>query len=302
MIRKKLFQAREKRIHPQLDDKVLTDWNGLMISAFSKAAQALDSESYLDRACKAADFCLTELRQKNGRLYKRWRQGKAGLPAHLEDYAFLIQGLLDLYEASLEPVYLLESKKLTDLTRTLFEDSEKGGFFLTAHDGEKLLTRPKEIYDGAIPSGNSIMALNLARLWKISGNKAYEDCLNSCFSAFSGFLKSNPSGAENFLHALAFVLQPPAEIMVAGNSYDKTTTSIIEAVHQKFLPFKTLLHLSPDFESSKLVELAPYSIAFAPIEKSTFYLCRDQTCEQPKTELNEIMEVLNNLSKPPESK
>ena len=146
------------------------------------------------------------------------------------------------------------------------------------------------------------MALNLARLWKISGNKAYEDCLNSCFSAFSGFLKSNPSGAENFLHALAFVLQPPAEIMVAGNSYDKTTTSIIEAVHQKFLPFKTLLHLSPDFENSKLVELAPYSIAFAPIEKSTFYLCRDQTCEQPKTELNEIMEVLNNLSKPPESK
>ena len=90
--------------------------------------------------------------------------------------------------------------------------------------------------------------------------------------------------------------------MVAGNPDDKTTTSIIEAVHQKFLPFKTLLHLSPDFESSKLVELAPYSSTFAPIEKSTFYLCREQACEQPKTELNEIMEVINNLSKPPENK
>lgn len=301
-IREKLFQGRKKRIHPQLDDKVLTDWNGLMISAFAKAAQALNSQSYLDRARKAADFCLSELRQKNGRLYKRWRQGKAGLPAHLEDYAFLIQGLLDLYEASLDSIYLLESKELAALTRTLFEDLEKGGFFLTAHDGEKLLTRPKEIYDGAIPSGNSIMALNLARLWKITGNKAYEDCLNSCFSAFSGFLESNPSGAENFLHALAFVLQPPAEIVVAGNLDDKTTASMIEAVHQKFLPFKTLLHLSPKYENSKFVELAPYSIAFAPTEKPTFYLCRDQACEQPKTELNEILEVLDNLIKPPENK
>ena len=268
-----------------------------MISAFAKAAQALNSQSYLDRARKAADFCLNELRQKNGRLYKRWRQGKAGLPAHLEDYAFLIQGLLDLYEASLDPIYLIESKELTDLTRTLFEDVEKGGFFLTAHDGEKLLTRPKEIYDGAIPSGNSIMALNLVRLWKITGKKAYEECLNSCFSGFSGFLESNPSGAENFLHSLAFVLQPPAEIVVAGNLDDKATASIIDAVHQKFLPFKTLLHLPPGFENTELIEKVPYLTAFAPVLKPTFYLCRDQACEQPKTKLSEIEEELDNLSK-----
>ena len=146
-----------------------------MISAFAKAAQALDNNHYLNRAKKAADFCLSELRQKGGRLYKRWRKGKAGLPAHLEDYAFLIQGLLDLYEASLEYSYLQHAKQLTDLTRDLFEDENNGGFFLTAHDGEVLLARPKEIYDGAIPSGNSIMALNLARLWKTTGNQAYEN-------------------------------------------------------------------------------------------------------------------------------
>ena len=119
-IRNSLFQAREKRIHPQLDDKVLTDWNGLMISAFARSGKALNNKEYIDRAMQAANFCLKELRQSNGRLLKRWRQGKAGLPAHLEDYAFLAQGLLDLFEATQEPSYLIDAKQLVDLARNLF--------------------------------------------------------------------------------------------------------------------------------------------------------------------------------------
>ena len=147
-----------------------------MISAFARTARALDDPRYLNIARKAADFCLTHLRTEEGRLLKRWRLGKAGLPAHLEDYAFLSQGLLDLYEATLASEYLIEAKALTDTTRSLFEDRENGGFFLTAEDREPLLVRAKEIYDGAIPSGNSVMALNLVRLAKFTGDPTYRAC------------------------------------------------------------------------------------------------------------------------------
>ena len=178
-----LFQAREKRIHPQLDDKVLTDWNGLMISAFACSGKALNNKEYINRAMQAANFCLKELRQSNGRLLKRWRQGKAGLSAHLE---IMPSSLKDCWIFSKLP-----RTKLPDRCKTIggscpesFEDQTMGGFFLTAKDGEKLLTRPKEIYDGAIPSGNSIMAMNLARLWKITGNAKYNKCLEQVFQHF----------------------------------------------------------------------------------------------------------------------
>ena len=242
-----------------------------MISAFARAAQAFDDQRYSDRAKQAADFCLTELRQADGRLLKRWRLGKAGLPAHLEDYAFFAQGLLDLYETVHDPEYLKQAKKLIDMTRDLFEDRESGGFFLTARDGEKLLTRPKEIYDGAIPSGNSIMALNLARIWKMTGDEQYKQCLNLCFSAFSGFLTTNPSGAENFLHALAFILHPPHEILIHGDRENVLTHSILKEVKEHFLPFKTLLHLSNSGQNPDLLKMAPYLSAYSSVQKPTFF-------------------------------
>lgn len=293
-IRARLFQHREKRIHPQLDDKVLTDWNGLMISAFARAAQAFDNKNYCDRAKQAADFCLRELRQADGKLVKRWRLGKAGLPAHLEDYAFFAQGLLDLYEAGHDPEYLLHAKQLIDLARDLFEDGENGGFFLTSRYGEELLTRPKEIYDGAIPSGNSIMAINLARIWKITGDVQYQESLNQCFSAFSGFLKTNPSGAENFLHALAFVLHPPQEIVVHGDGENPVTLAMLKEVKQHFLPFKSLVHL-PTKKNASLLEIAPYLSVFSSIHEPTLFLCQDHRCEQPRTDLIEIKQVLESL-------
>ena len=297
-IRNSLFQAREKRIHPQLDDKVLTDWNGLMISAFARSGQALNNKEYIDRAMQAANFCLKELRQSNGRLLKRWRQGKAGLPAHLEDYAFLAQGLLDLFEATQEPSYLIDAKQLVDLARNLFEDQTMGGFFLTAKDGEKLLTRPKEIYDGAIPSGNSIMAMNLARLWKITGNAEYNECLEKVFSAFSGFLQSYPSGAENFLHSLAFVLNPPHEIVLFGNLNSPDTRSFQEEVNRYFLPFKTFICSDPKKNNSKLLEIAPYLDAFSTVQESTLFICRDLYCEEPINDLLKAKSKLAHIAEP----
>ncbi len=294
-IRLHLFDIRETRIHPQRDDKVLTDWNGLMISAFARAGQALGNQSYIDRAKRAADFCLTQLRQPSGRLLKRWRLGQSGLPAHLDDYAFLAQGLLDLFEATQQPSYLDHARELIDLSMDLFEDKERGGFYLTARDGEELLTRPKEIYDGAIPSGNSIMALNLVRIWQMSQDRTYFECLSRSFSAFSGFFKANPSGAENFLQALAYTLQPPQEMVLCGNSKDPKFQEFSREINARFLPFKSLFHVTHSPENKELAKKYPHLESFSDIDKPTFFLCKDYSCEKPATELGEVRSRLSNL-------
>ena len=283
--RSKLFKYREKRVHPQKDDKVLTDWNGLMISTFAQSARALKQEKYLKVAQKAADFCLSELRQKNGRLIKRWRKGKAGLPGHLEDYAFLTQGLLDLYEASFEIKYLRAAIELVDLTLKHFEDRTEGGFFLTANDGEKLLIRAKEIYDGAIPSGNSVMALNLLRVHKITGKKEYLNSAENLFSAFSGFIEKNPQGAEVLLQALDFALAPAKEIVIAGERGSIETTKLIETINQHFMPAKVLLFRPTSWENPPISELAPFLTNYGLFEgKAAVYICENQTCQIPLTD------------------
>ncbi|MBT5717779.1 MAG: thioredoxin domain-containing protein [Opitutae bacterium] len=289
----KLFAYRKKRIHPQKDDKVLTDWNGLMISTFAQSAKALNQKKYLNIAQKAADFCLSELRQKNGRLLKRWRKGKAGLPGHLEDYAFLTQGLLDLYEASFEIKYLRASIELVDLTLKHFEDRTEGGFFLTANDGEKLLIRAKEIYDGAIPSGNSVMALNLLRVHKITGKEEYLNSAEDLFSAFSGFLEKNPQGAEVLLHALDFALAPAKEIVIAGEAGSKDTTRLIETINEHFMPAKVLLFRPTNIEKPEITTMSPFLINHGLIKgKAAAYICENQTCQKPLTDIAKLSKEL----------
>ncbi len=292
-LRKNLFEARKKRIHPQKDDKVLTDWNGLMISAFARAARALDDPRYLNIARKAADFCLGHLKTEEGYLLKRWRLGKAGLPAHLEDYAFFSQGLLDLYEATLESMYLIEAQALTDTTRSLFEDREKGGFFLTAVDRAPLLVRAKEIYDGAIPSGNSVMALNLVRLAKFTGDPTYHECAHSLFSAFSGFLQKNPQGAEVLLQALDFDLAPALEIVVCGSPKNKRTQSLLRVINQRFIPAKVLLNRASDDPEDAILSVAPFVENHLQINgQPTVFVCQNQTCQQPQIEPKGLIEQL----------
>jgi uncharacterized protein YyaL (SSP411 family) len=294
ILRKRLFEAREKRVHPQLDDKILTDWNGLMISAFARSAGALGDSSYLITAKQSANFCLKNLRKHDGKLVKRWRQGKAGLPSHLDDYAFLIQGLLDLYEASLESQYLIDADQLTKLAIKLFEDKKRGGFFLTAIDGEKLLVRPKEFYDGAIPSGNSVMALNLARLLKITGNQLYNQKLLSLFSAFAGFIEKNPAGAEVLLQALDFMLNSPVELVVVGDSRSNETQDFIRAINQRFLPSKILLFKDTFKADPALIKLVPFLKNQQQINgQPTVYPCRNQTCDKPRTNLPALLQFLD---------
>lgn len=299
VLRKKLFNHRKQRIHPQKDDKVLTDWNGLMISAFARSGRALDEQSYLDTAKRAADFCLRELRVPNGRLLKRWRNGNAGLPAHLEDYAFFTQGLLDLYEATFDPSYLKAALELADLTLLHFLDEQKGGFFLTADDGEKLLIRTKEIYDGAIPSGNSVMALNLLRLGKISGNGKYLNAAKNLFAAFSGFLEKNPQAAEVLLHALSFALGSPAEIVVCGPRNDERTQALLREINRRFLPSSVLLFREAENPSEELLRIAPFLKHQEMADGlPTVFICRNHTCDRPVTAPKALASRLEKTSSP----
>lgn len=181
--REKLFENRKLRIHPHNDDKILTDWNGLMIAAFAKGAQAFDRPDYAAAAQRAADFVLATMQSQDGRLLHRFREGEAAVPAHADDYAFVVWGLIELYETTFEVKYLRSALELNRSLFARFGDPDAGGLFFTAKDGERLLLRKKEIYDGAIPWGNSVAALNSLRLGRITGNPDLE--LQSHFSPAS---------------------------------------------------------------------------------------------------------------------
>ncbi len=167
---RKLFAAREQRLHPLKDDKILTSWNGLMIAALAKGYQALHDPRHLQAAVRAADFILGSLRRDSGKLFRRYRHGDVAHPGCADDYAFLVWGLIELYESAFEVRYLEEALRIQQLMLELFWDEQEGGFYYTAHDGEQLIVRDKEIYDGAVPSSNSIAALNLLRLARMTGN------------------------------------------------------------------------------------------------------------------------------------
>lgn len=297
--RERLFRHREERIHPLKDDKILTDWNGLMITAFAKAAQALDDPGFLERAVKAADFLLTKLRREDGRLWKRYRSGQAGLTAHLEDYAFAAAGLLDLYEASSEPRYLREAVALTDGMLKHFWDASGGGFFMTADDSEELLVRAKSISGGAIPSGNSVAALNLARLYRMTGRTEYEQRAGQLLRAFGDEIQRYPGGQAVALAAVEFLLGPAKEIVVAGDLADPAVREMLRAARREFLPNKVLLH-RPAADDAGLLELAPFLVSQTALEgKATAYVCESFRCLLPVQDSSGLGKLLRGMSASP---
>ena len=197
--RERLFEAREKRIHPHKDDKVLTDWNGLMIAALAQGAKALGEPAYAGAARSAADFILQHMHMPDGRLLHRYRDGEAGIIAHLNDYAFFVWGLINLYEATSEARYLKTALDLNADMLTHFWDGHDGGLFFTPEDGERFIVRKKEIYDGALPSGNSVAMQNLLRLGRLTGDTSLDEKAAKIVKAFSGHVVQFPSGYTQFL-------------------------------------------------------------------------------------------------------
>jgi len=212
LLRQNLFEAREKRDKPFLNKIALTSWSGLMIAGFAEAGQALGEKKYLDVAVKAADFILQNQRTKDGRLLRTWgaqpgQQPKAAVNGYLEDYAFLAHGLLTLFEATKEKKWLDAARSLTDTMIEHHGDKRRGGYYYTAHDHEKLFARAKDQYDGAAPSGNSVAARNLVRLWRITGEDRYQKEAERTFRAFAAPLKSYGQGSTALAQALDLWLE-----------------------------------------------------------------------------------------------
>ena len=292
-IRKTLFNAREKRIHPHKDDKILTDWNGLMISAISKGAQVYNDEKYLKAAIHSADFIIDNL-YENSRLLHRYRDGEAAIKANLDDYAFFIYGLLDLYEASFDLKYLEFAIELNNTLLNHFWDSENGGFYFTPDDGEEILVRKKESYDSAIPSGNSIQMLNLLKLSKIMENEELKHKAVEIEKAFSKDVIMAPMAYTQFIVAIDFKLGPSYEIVIAGTPDNKDTNMMLNSIRSHYIPNKTVVLRPPNDEASKILGLIN-SLEFKKQEndKATAYICSDNTCKAPTNNLSAMLKFLD---------
>ena len=292
-MRQKLFEIRDKRVHPLKDDKILTDWNGLMIAAFAKGAQVLNDDTYAQAARNAANFVLENLNDNNGRLLKRYRQGESSLPAHLEDYAFFSWGLLELYEATFDVKYLSESLRLTEIMTDLFWDESNGAFFFTADDGEEQIVRTKELYDGAIPSGNSVAALVLLRLGRITGKSEYENMAATIGKVFSKNVEQSPTAYTQLLLAVDFGIGPSYEIVVVGDRHSEDTQMMLRRIQESFLPNKVVILKPSDGQKREVVRIAPFTETQVAINgKATAYVCQNYACEAPTTDITEMMSSL----------
>ena len=290
--RKKLFEVREKRVHPHKDDKILTDWNGLMIAALSRGAGVFNDPLYSDAAKRAADFVLDKMRDGKGRLLHRWRDGEAGIGGSIDDYSFFIWGLLELYEATFDFKYLKAALDLqTDMTE-LFWDEKNGGFYFTSHEAEALISRQKEVYDGAIPSGNSVAMLNLLKIGRITGNSSYDDMAARLVRAFSQTVEQAPMAYTQLLSSLDFAIGPSYEVVVVGDPRSPDTKEMLNALRKQFNPNKVLLFKGTNDEAG-IATIAEFTKGQSSINgKATAYVCLNYICNLPTTDLNKALGLL----------
>ncbi len=292
--RKKLFNVRNDRIHPLKDDKILTDWNGLMIAALAKGSTILDSPNYLKIAKKSADFILDNLKDKNGRLLKRYRDNEARFAGHLDDYSFFIWGLLEIYEADFDQFYLESAINLTNILIDDFWDDEYGGFNLGSDRSEALFIRSKTGYDGAIPSGNSIAAQNLLKLGRITGNSHWLDLSEKIWNTFSEAIAGTPMGFAAMQTAYLFSIDSPREVVLVGNKKSVEFKSLISDIQKKYLPNVIFVLKDPINSENDINTIAPWTISHVMLDnKTTAYICEDFSCKQPTNNRFDILNLLH---------
>ena len=292
--KEKLFVVRSKRPRPHLDDKILTDWNGLMISSLAFGSRVLDEPRYREAAEKSSQFILKHLIGKDGRLLHRYRNGESAIAGTIEDYAFFIHGLFDLYEATFNPEYLKRSKRLANEMVGFFWDDSGGGFFFTSVDAEKLIIRQKETYDGAIPSGNSVAALDLIRLGRLTMEKGFEEKAEFLFKTFSGEISQMPNVYPQMLIALDFALGPSKEIVIAEGKDKEKSLAMLKTIYERFIPNKVVVLSSIGEKGQEgITELIPFIKNQAALEdKTTVYVCASYICKSPTTSISKMKEVL----------
>jgi len=291
--REKLFSVREKRIRPHKDDKILTSWNGLMIAAFAKGARVFNDDTLCQAAERAVDFIFSKLVNKEGRLLARYRDSHADFPAYLDDYVFLTWGLIELYETTFKAKYLRKALELTEQMLNLFWDDKNGGLFFNGKDSEELIIRSKEIYDGAMPSGNSVAALNLIKLSRITGDVELSDKAWQLFSAFAESVSSHPSAHAFLLTALMLAFDSSNEIVVVGNLDESDTKGFIDKIRSYYMPNTITIVKEDGHQGEELEKLIPFIKDMKQVDrKATLYVCQDYACKSPTTSMEDLEKIL----------
>ena len=288
--REKLFEAREKRIKPGRDEKILTAWNGMMLASFAEASAILDRADYREAARRNAQFLLENMR-RDGLLLRTYKDGQAKLNGYLEDYACLTDGLISLYEATGELRWLKEVQAITDKMIEEFWDEESGGFFFTGKSHEELIVRSKDYFDNATPSGNSVAAETLLRLSILLGNESYSRKAVTIFRLTGDYFKRAPSAFGRALCAVDFYLSTPKEIVIIGQMADAATESLLREVWKPYLPNKVVAQAAQD--DKEAAELIPLLRDRPMLEgQSTAYVCENFTCQQPVTTPAELSKAV----------
>ncbi len=296
--RERLYRVRDQREKPLRDEKVITSWNGLMVGSFARGFQVIRDRRYREAAVKAASLLESKLFQ-NGMLLRIYKDGQARFPAYLDDYAYLTEGLLDLYQATFDPAYLDWARMLADKILSDFWDAEEGGFFYTTPYHRDLIARRKDPFDNATPSANGVAAMNLLRLSQLAGEKLYRDHAEGLLASLKRAIESVPMGFASTLMALDFFHRSPLEIAVVGDPEAPETEEMLLAINRRFAPKKVLAGAParPDSELARKIPLLEGKESIGG--KTTVYICRNYACQAPLTDRSELEAQLDALLKPP---
>jgi len=288
--RERLFAARSQRIHPLKDDKILTDWNGLMIAALAQGGRVLRRNDYIAAAKKAAEFILATMQEDDGRLYHRFREGERAVCAQAADYAFFIYGLLHLYRSTFDMTWAEKAAALQEVMLHELWDEAGGGFFLVGAQNRELPVRPKEIYDGAIPSANSVALMNLLWLSRLTGNTAWADKAQQLVRSFAGTIGRQPSAFTFFLCGLDFALRPGQDIVIAGEGHSADAERLLAALDLSFAP-NQVAQLKSAENASRLARFAGFTDGLQVVQgQAAAHLCVGSACKESVTDVQAMLD------------
>jgi uncharacterized protein YyaL (SSP411 family) len=289
--REKLFAARERRVKPFRDEKIIVSWNGLMISAFLDAAELLGDERIRQDALRSIEFILSHL-VRDGRLLHSYKDGQAKLPAYLDDHSCFVACLIDAFEATGDQRFLTRAEEFNGATITNFWDEVQGAFFLTGPDHETLLHRPKDPFDHAVPGGNSVATQNLLRLYYCTGEEDHLQKAENTLRLFRDQMEDNPFSFGQMLCALDFYLETPQEIVIIGRQDEPDTQALLRVVHETYVPNKILLVIDPAAGASETFAHLPVGEMAQLQGKATAYVCHKFACSAPATDPSGLADLL----------
>lgn len=292
-IRDKLYAHRTGRIHPNLDDKILTAWNGMMIASLAEAGRALGRSDYISAAERAGDFIRTTMTAENGRLYRTYSRGQRKINAYLEDYAHLIDAYLELYQSSYNEHWFIEARRLADVVLAHFRASD-GGFYDTSDDHEQLIVRPRNLQDNATPSGNAMMAKQLLRLAAYTADPRYDEAARGVLRQLSAVLRQVPQAFGEALNAAEMAIHGLAEVAIVGNPTEPATKKLLQTLHRSYRPNVISALTRRDNIGEAAIPLLGYRTARN--NQPTVYVCKHFACAQPVNTAEEMVELLRSDS------